>query len=276
MTMSNMLGYKNENVVVTGAASGMGAACAERLLEVGAKVYALDINEVSAPVTRSIQVNIMDQESITAAVAELPDEVYSLFNCAGVPCPPVPAYNTMMINFVGMREFTRQLLPRIKRNGSIASVASTAGMAWRSNMENVGKLLATDSFEAADAWLKTEEGVTASADAYGFSKQCMIVYMFNNTAELARQEIRINTICPSPTETAFSEQMTEIGLGKDVTDLFTPSNGQYATGGDMGDALVAINSKLFRFVSGCLIPVDWGYTAEITAGQRDNLLNISL
>ena len=274
--MSNFLGYQSENVVVTGAASGMGAACAERLVEAGANVYALDINEVTAPVTQSITVNIMDKDSITAAVAELPDEVYSLFNCAGVPCPPVPAYNTMMINFVGMRELTRLLLPRIKKNGSIVSVASTAGMACRSNMENVEYFLANDSFESADEWLKTEAGIAVSADAYGFSKQCMIVYMFNNAAELARQNIRINTICPSPTETAFSDQMTEIGLGKDVTDMFTPSNGQYATGSDMGDALVAINSSLFRFVSGCLIPVDWGYTAEITAGQRDNLLNISL
>lgn len=274
--MNDILGYKNENVVVTGAASGMGAACAERLTEVGANVYALDINEVSAPVSKSIQLDIMDKASIADAVAELPDEIYSLFNCAGVPCPPLPAYNTMMINFVGMRELTSQLLPRMKKNGSIASVASTAGMAWRSNMENVQTFLANDSFDAAQAWLKTDEGVAISADAYAFSKQCMIVYMFNTTAELARKHIRINTICPSPTESAFSEKMAEIGLGKDITDLFTPPNGQYATGEDMGDALVAINSSLFRFVSGCLIPVDLGYTAEITAGQRDNLLNISL
>jgi NAD(P)-dependent dehydrogenase (short-subunit alcohol dehydrogenase family) len=274
--VSNILGYQNENVVVTGAASGMGAGCVERLLEAGANVYALDINEVAAPVTKAITVNIMDKGSITAAVAELPDEVCSLFNCAGVPCPPTPAYNTMMINFVGMRELTRQLLPRMRKNSSIASVASTAGMAWRSNMDNVQKLLATDSFESADAWLKTEEGIAISADAYAFSKQCMIVYMFNTTAELAQQHIRINTICPSPTESAFTEQMKEIGLGKDITDMFTPSNGEYASGSDMGDALVAINSKLFRFVSGCVIPVDWGYTAEITAGQRENLLNISL
>ncbi len=274
--MSNILGYQNENVVVTGAASGMGAGCVERLLEVEAKVYALDINDVAAPVTKSIKVNIMDKDSITAAVAELPDEIFSLFNCAGVPCPPTPAYNTMMINFVGMRELTAQLLPRMKANSSIASVSSTAGMAWRANMDNVEKFLACDSFESADAWLQTEEGSAISADAYSFSKQSMIVYMFNNAAELARKNIRINTICPSPTESAFTQQMDEIGLGKDVTDMFTPSNGQYATGSDMGDALVAINSNLFRFVSGCLIPVDWGYTAEITAGQRDNLLNISL
>jgi len=274
--MTAVLGYDNENVVVTGAASGMGAACAERLVELGAKVYALDINAVSAPVTKAIKVNVMDKASITAAVAELPNSIHSLFNCAGVPCPPTPAYPTMMINFVGLRELTEQLIPRIKAGGGIASVASTAGMAWRSNLNNVETLLAKDSFEAADAWLQSEEGAAISADAYAFSKQCMIVYAFNKAGELAKGNIRINTICPSPTESAFTDQMAEIGLGKDVTDMFTPANGKYANGGDMGDALIAINSQLFRFVSGCVIPVDWGYTAEITAGQRDNLMNISL
>ncbi len=274
--MQSVLGYENANVVVTGAASGMGAACAQRLSELGANVYGLDINEISVPVSQAIRVDVMDKASITEAVAQCPDRIFALFNCAGVPCPPTPAFPTMMINFVGFRELTEQLIPRIQAGGGIASVASTAGMAWRSNLDNVETLLATDSFEAAADWLQTETGATISADAYAFSKQCMIVYAFNKAGELAKRNIRINTICPSPTESAFTDQMAEIGLGKDVTDMFTPANGKYANGADMGDALIAINSQMFRFVSGCVIPVDWGYTAEITRGQRDNLMNISL
>ena len=43
--MKYYFGYQNKNVVVTGASSGMGKATAEMLVDLGAKVYALDWNE---------------------------------------------------------------------------------------------------------------------------------------------------------------------------------------------------------------------------------------
>ena len=43
--MKDYFGYQNKNVVVTGASSGMGKATAEMLVDLGAKVYALDWNE---------------------------------------------------------------------------------------------------------------------------------------------------------------------------------------------------------------------------------------
>jgi hypothetical protein len=58
--------------------------------------------------------------------------------------------------------------------------------------------------------------------------------------------------------------------------MFCPSNGDFATGEDMGRALVGLNSKLAGFVSGCNLPVDYGYCAEIAMGQRDNLLGIDV
>ena len=44
--MKNLFGYEGKTVVVTGAASGMGKATAELLVELGANVYALDWAEV--------------------------------------------------------------------------------------------------------------------------------------------------------------------------------------------------------------------------------------
>lgn len=273
--MDNILGYKNQNVVITGAASGMGAAATDLLIKAGANVYALDIGEVKAPVTKALKVNIMDKASIDAALSELPGSIFGLFNCAGVPHPPTPVYETVMINFVGLRYLTEQLLPRITEGGGVASIASTAGMGWRSNLDKVKSFLALESFEAASDWLKAENDMGGS-DAYGFSKQCIIVYTMQMAGELAKQHKRINCIAPSPTQSAFMDNLNSAGVGKDVTSLFCPSNGDFATGADMGHALVAINSKLAGFVSGCNIPVDYGYCAEITMEQRDNLLGISL
>ncbi len=44
--MKDYFGYQDQVVVVTGAASGMGKATAEMLVDLGAKVYALDWQKV--------------------------------------------------------------------------------------------------------------------------------------------------------------------------------------------------------------------------------------
>lgn len=59
--MINLLdyfGYKNKICVVTGAASGMGKAATEMLVDLGAKVYALDYNDVDVKgIEKFIQVD---------------------------------------------------------------------------------------------------------------------------------------------------------------------------------------------------------------------------
>ena len=42
--MKDFFGYEGKTCVVTGASSGMGKATVEMLVDLGAKVYALDIN----------------------------------------------------------------------------------------------------------------------------------------------------------------------------------------------------------------------------------------
>ena len=43
--MKDVLGYEGKRVIVTGAASGMGAATAEILVDLGAEVHAIDIKK---------------------------------------------------------------------------------------------------------------------------------------------------------------------------------------------------------------------------------------
>lgn len=273
--MNDVLGYDGKKVVITGAASGMGQAAAALLVDLGAEVYALDIAEVLVPVAKSINVDMKDPATLDSALGDLPDEIYALFNCAGVPTPPFSALDTMLINFVGLRYLTDALIPRISNGGAIASIASTAGMAWKSNLETVNQFLALDSsFETANQWF--ENNPDGLADAYGFSKQCIIVYTISKAKELAQKGIRINCIAPSPTESGFMDKLKGEGkMPDEVIDLFLPSNGRYATGAEMGEPLVVLNSKLASFVSGNNIPIDYGYCAEVQMGQRDDLLGIS-
>jgi NAD(P)-dependent dehydrogenase (short-subunit alcohol dehydrogenase family) len=273
--MNDILGYQGKKVVITGAASGMGQAAAQLLVDLGAEVYALDIAPVTVVVAEAIKVDMKDPASIDTAVAALPQEIYALFNCAGVPSPPFSAEDTVLINFVGLRYLTELLTPRIAERGGIASIASTAGMAWRPKLGKVQKFLALDkSFDAAKQWMS--DNPEACADGYGFSKQCIIVYTMQKAKELAASNIRINCISPSPTASGFMDKLKGEGqMPDEAIDLFLPSNGRYATGAEMGEPLVLLNSKLASFVSGNNLPVDFGYCAEIFLGQRDDLLGIA-
>lgn len=273
--MSDVLGYKNRNVVITGAASGMGQAAAQLLVDLGAIVYALDIADVSVPVERAIKVDMSDGASIDAAVAEFPQEIYALFNCAGVPAPPFSAEDCVLINFTGLRYLTEALLPRLPEGGAIASIASTAGMGWKPNLETVREFLALDNTHAAArGWLA--DNAARVPDGYGFSKQCIIVYTMSQAAELAQRGIRINCIAPSPTDSGFMTKLKGEGqIPEEAVALFLPPNGRYATGADMGEPLVLLNSRLAGFVSGNNLPIDFGYTAQVVMGQRDDLIGIT-
>jgi len=273
--MQDVLGYEGKNVVITGAASGMGLAAAQLLVDLGAVVYALDIAEVSVPVEKAIATDMKDSASIDAAISQLPDSIYALFNCAGVPSPPFSREDTVLINFTGLRYLTENLLPRMQEGGGIASIASTAGMGWKPALDSVREFLALDnSFESARSWL--DDNLEAAPDGYGFSKQCIIVYTMSMAQELARKGIRINCIAPSPTDSAFMKQLKGEGqIPDEAVELFLPSNGRYATGADMGQPLVLLNSKLAGFVSGNNLPIDFGYCAEVVMGQRDDLLGIA-
>lgn len=270
--MKDALGYAGKTVVMTGAASGMGASAAHLLVDLGAEVHALDIGEVKAPVHRSIKTDMKNQASIDAAIAELPSEIDVLFNCAGVPHPPASAIDTVMINFVGLRHLTDALLPRIRTGGSIASIASTAGMAYKSNLDTVRAFLSLETFEDGASYLQSEPDL--KADPYGFSKQCIIVYTQTLAGELAARGIRINCISPSPTQSDFMSKLTKEIPEAAITPFF-PSNGRFAEPEEMGRALVMMGSDLACFVSGVNLPVDFGYCAEVAMGQRDNLMNIS-
>jgi len=83
--MCELMGYRDKVCVITGAASGMGKAATEMLVEMGAKVYALDVNAVTTPgIEKSVRVNLADKQSIDDAFKQLPDSIDRFFGVAGV------------------------------------------------------------------------------------------------------------------------------------------------------------------------------------------------
>ena len=77
--------YDGKRVIVTGAASGMGAATVALLAAAGAETYALDVAPVDGPVARAFETDCGDPASIDAALDAIGAPVHCVFNVAGVP-----------------------------------------------------------------------------------------------------------------------------------------------------------------------------------------------
>jgi NAD(P)-dependent dehydrogenase (short-subunit alcohol dehydrogenase family) len=268
--MTDILKYQGKRCVVTGAASGMGGACAQILVDLGAEVHALDIQPIEAPVKQAIKVDLSSEESIDSALSQIDGEIDHHFNCAGLPgAPRFSSLDTMLVNFVGLRHITESLLPRIKDGGSIASITSVAGMGYPKNQENVHALLGITDFSEARKWCEERPEV---ANGYLFSKQCIIGYTYSRAAELAQRRVRINCLSPAPTDTpmmpAFHEQIPKEAMD----EHFQAPIGRNATPEEMAEPLIALNSAAMSFVSGVNLFVDYGYTGQVFCGQRAGLL----
>ena len=223
--MKDVLQYEGKRVIVTGAASGMGAATARILVELGAEVHAIDINKPDLGGLASFTpCDLRDPEQIADTVAKIGKIVNALFNCAGLP-NTFPDLDVMLVNFCGLRQLTESVLPLMIEGSSIASIASTAGVGWMQNMELLFGLIATPDFAAARAWC--EERPKELRNAYGLSKEAINAYTAFRSFGLAHEGIRINCVNPGPTDTPMMPEF-EKAVGKKYMDDFPVPLGRHA------------------------------------------------
>jgi NAD(P)-dependent dehydrogenase (short-subunit alcohol dehydrogenase family) len=262
--VKNQLDYSGRRVVVTGAASGMGEATARLVSELGAEVWALDVNDVTVPVKEFVRTDLRDPAAIDAAAEQIGGPVHAVFNCAGLPGAPFSNLDTMLVNFLGARQLTEALLPRMPQGSAVSSVASVAGMGYLMNMANVQQLLATQDFASGRAWCEEHPEI---ANGYPFSKECIIVYSLMRAKQLAERGVRINSISPGITETPMLPHFYD-QVGKEWMDAnFRGFLGRNAGPEEQAWPLAFLNSDAASFISGVNIFVDAGYTGALFTGQ---------
>src|ERR1700759_3047326 len=123
--------YDGRRAVVTGCASGIGAAVARQLAELGAEVVGLDLKRPALQLKEFHELDLSDPASIERAVAAIDGPVDSLFNVAGVSSGIGDPMRVVTINFLGMRNFTEALIPSMPPGSAIANVSSLAASAYR-------------------------------------------------------------------------------------------------------------------------------------------------
>lgn len=264
------LGYRDANVVVTGCASGMGAATARVLGELGARVHAVDVQQPTIPYASFHPTDLADPAQVDATVRALGDvgTIDHLFNCAGVPHTVGPLA-CVLVNYVGTRQLTDGLLPRLADGASIATIASDAGMAWQENLATLLELLAIADPRAARRWCE-EHPDALRFDGYSFSKEMLIVWAMHSAVALAEERgIRTNCIGPCPTNTAFMVPTVE-ELGQAYFDRFPmPLLKRMATPEEQAWPLVLLNSRLNSVVTGAVLYTDQGFAGGMWTGTID-------
>jgi 2-hydroxycyclohexanecarboxyl-CoA dehydrogenase len=237
--------------VVTGAASGIGRATAMRLGEEGARVAAADLNLEGAAATAAaigreavgLGLDVTDSTTVRAAVEEAERRlgpIDILINCAGwdkvepfVDNSEETWDRVIDINLKGVIRCTRAVLDGMisRRSGSIVSISSDAGRAGSS-----GEVVYSG----------------AKAGIIGFSKGV--------ARETARHGLRVNVVCPGPTDTPLMAATSEANprLGEALVKAI-PFR-RLARPEEIAAAAVFLASGDASFITGQTLSVSGGLT----------------
>jgi NAD(P)-dependent dehydrogenase (short-subunit alcohol dehydrogenase family) len=263
--MTDLLGYEGKRVVIAGCFSGMGEACARLLVSVGAEVHGVDIKPSPVALASFTQLDLKDTAAIETVAASIGGDVDALFNCAGLP-QTYPAVDVVAVNFIGIRHWTNQWIPRLKSGGAIVSISSNAAMGYHAKLPMLSEFVAIEDPVAAMEWVKAHPNEVA--EGYGFSKEALVVWTQRRSVDLIKRGIRINATLPSPTATPMMKDF-EIVAGQKILDIFAKPIDRQATAEEQAGPLLLLNSPLASFINGVCVPVDAGFTGGVMTGLID-------
>lgn len=195
-------------VIITGGASGMGAACAKALAHHGAKVALLDVNlqeaeKVAASINGlAFKCDVTDSQSITKALDAL-EKTWGIprvcVNCAGIvharrlinkegPMPLEDFSRVLTINLTGTFNMLRLSAERMQRLESIGQSGER------------GVIINTASVAAFEGQI--------GQVAYSASKGGIVGLTLPAARELAKFGIRVMTIAPGLVDTPMFAQLS--------------------------------------------------------------------
>ena len=252
-----MRGLKDKVVVVTGAAGGIGRALVRRFCEEGSQVVGLDLNadglkeldaqlsEFSARLTLRT-LDIPDHPAVAATVRQILAErgrIDVLVNNAGwdVAMPFVettPEFwdKVISINLKGPLNLQHAVVPAMidAGGGKIINIASDAG--------RVG---------------------SSGESVYSACKGGIIAFSKTLARETARKDVRVNVVCPGPTDTALLRSFAGEGeYGQKVYDGLKRAIPLKRLGQpeDIPGMVAFLASDDANFITGQVISVSGGLT----------------
>ena len=242
--------------LITGAASGIGAAIALRFAQEGARIAGMDIQDLAdgdwsealrltgdGPLHK---VDVRDKGAVASAVAEVEGQmgrIDLLVNSAGVAGGgPVHLIEdaewdrVMDVNLKGTLHACQAALPGMlaRQSGSIVNIASVEGI---------------EGFEGGSA--------------YNASKGAVILLTRNMAIDYGRRGIRVNALCPGFIDTPLLRSTLELEAMNEIRDKIREAHqlGRFGQPMEIANGALFLASDEASFVTGQALAVDGGYTA---------------
>jgi NAD(P)-dependent dehydrogenase (short-subunit alcohol dehydrogenase family) len=216
-----------ERVIITGAASGIGAAAATRLRERGARVVGLDVNATDPDV---VECDVRDQDSVDRAVEEAIERLgggldvlvnnagIGFAQSAGLP-PDERAMTVFEVNMLGPWRVTAAALPALR--------------ASRGRVVNVASGLAHVTAPFATAYCMSKRAVVAYSDALRLEHGDAITvttvypgYVKTPIHDATNEDgFALDGIVPEEPLASAAETLVRAALGRAARDLATTRQG---------------------------------------------------
>jgi NAD(P)-dependent dehydrogenase (short-subunit alcohol dehydrogenase family) len=251
------------SIIVTGAASGIGAATAALLEANGDEVIMLD----QRPPSRSgkyIACDLGRQESIEQAIAAIPGPIDALANIAGLPGTHPPE-RVLAVNFLGTRALTLGLARKLREEASIVLVSSIAAHRCSWEDERLQALLAAPSW--AQALTTALQTPMNGGEAYELSKRLLNFWLPEATAMFAAQQVRVNVVSPGTVDTPILTDF-RVSMGQARIDAAEQLAGRHAQPEEIASVLVFLLSRQASWINGIDIRVDGGLYTLRAAAER--------
>ena len=191
-----MADFSGKRYVVTGAASGIGHAVAQRLLATGADVHCLDRNTPTAAVTQHVEVDLANPRSIDAAVEQLDGRFDGLIQVAGIPDGARGSGDGGQC--LAVRYLTESFFDKLVPGAAVTVVVLDRRL-------RLAAATGRDSRPAGHRQLRGGRGLVQGqpeqGNAYNFSKEVTTVYAMSMALALHARGFRINAVLPGPVET---------------------------------------------------------------------------
>jgi NAD(P)-dependent dehydrogenase (short-subunit alcohol dehydrogenase family) len=266
--MATPFHYTSKRVVVTGGATGVGAALLDVLAELDAgHVTVLDVKPPMGPHDAFLETDLSQRDAVDAAVAAIDGELHALFNNAGV-ADTLPPRTVIAVNFLALRRLSESLLDRMPEGAAIVNTASTAGGQWAQRLPKITELLDLDDWDRALAWVDAHVADVGVAP-YFFSKELVQVYTLRSSRPTIRRGVRTNSVCPAPIDTPLLPDFRATISDKLIDWNISETIGRPASPREVATVLAFLGSDAAAYVNGVNLLVDAGFTAAMTTGQCD-------